>query len=56
MESGTETMAPIRFLDIPTDRKELYCKNACDVRPEKAETHRSPLVIGGNQIEYPDEV
>ena len=56
MELGTETMAPIRYHEIPTDRKAVYCKNAVDIRPEKAETHRSRLVVGGDQIEYPDEV
>jgi hypothetical protein len=56
MKSGTETMEPIKFHNIPADRKAVYCKNAVDIRPEKAETHRSRLVVGGDQIEYPDEV
>ena len=56
MKSGTETMAPIKYHNIPTDRKAVYCKNAVDIRLEKAETHRSRLVVGGDQIEYPDEV
>ena len=56
MKSGTETMEPVKFYNIPADRKAVYCKNAVDIRPEKAETHRSRLVVGGDQIEYPDEV
>ena len=49
-------MEPIQFWDIPTDRKLVYWKNVCDIRPEKAETHRSRIVIRGNQFEYPDTV
>ena len=56
MENVTEKMAPILFHNIPTDRKVVYCKNACDVRPEKVETHRSRIVIRGDQVEYPDKV
>ena len=56
MQSGTETMAPIKYHNIPTDRKPVYCKNAFDIQPDKAETHRSRLVAGGDQIEYPEEV
>ena len=53
---GTETMAPIHRQDIHADRKPVYCKNEVSIRPEKQEKHRSRLVIGGNHIEYPDEV
>ena len=49
-------MEPIKYQEIPVDRKDVYCKNACDVRPEKAESHMSRLVVGGDQVEYPNEV
>ena len=28
----------------------------CDIRPQKIETHRTRLTVGGNLIEYPGEV
>ena len=55
MGTGTETMGLIRCHKIPAKRKVVYYKNVCDLTPEKVETHRSRLVIRGNQIEYPDK-
>ena len=32
-----------------------YGRLVCDIKPNKAETHRTRLTIGGNLIEYPGE-
>ena len=40
----------------PKDRKETYMRAVCDIRPPKADTHRTRLPAGGNLIDYPGEV
>ena len=55
MKTGTETMFPIQMKNIPTGRKITYAKVVVDIRPNKAETHRCRLTVGGDKIDYPYE-
>jgi hypothetical protein len=41
---------------VPQDRKVTYSRIVVDIRPEKKETHRTRLIVGGNLIEYPGDV
>ena len=44
--------------DIPQDRFKdcTYGKFVCDVRPTKAEPNRTRLTVGGDRINYPEDV
>jgi hypothetical protein len=55
---GTDTIRFIRYEDIPKDRRKdvTYGQFVCTVRPEKKEPLRTRLTIGGDRINYPDEV
>jgi hypothetical protein len=41
---------------VPTDRKVTYGRIVCTIRPQKKETHRTRLTVGGNLIDYPYDV
>ena len=56
MASGTGTMWPIKRENIPTDRKATYVKFVCNIRPQKAEKHRTRLTVGGNLVDYLGDV
>jgi len=53
----TNTIRFIRKEDVPTDRKKdvTYGSFTCDLRPNKAEVHRTRLTMGGDRINYPDD-
>ena len=53
---GTNTMRPIKFHDIPTDRRDdiTYNRNVCAYRPEKENPYRFRLTVGGDRINYPN--
>ena len=55
---GTKTIKFIHKRDVPSNRMKdvTYGQFVCAIRPEKAETHRTRLVVGGNKINYPDAV
>jgi len=53
---GTNTIFFIHRHEMPQDRKATYANFVCDIRPEKEETHRVRLTVGGNLINYPDNV
>lgn len=36
-------------------RNATYARIVCTIRPEKSETHRTRITIGGNLIDYPDK-
>lgn len=54
---GTDTMNFIHKYEVPQDRfKDVtYGRIVCDVRPQKEETHRTRITVGGNLIDYPDD-
>lgn len=54
--TGTETMYFINFQEIPQNSKQYitYGRIVVDYRPQKEETHRTRLTVGGNFINYPD--
>ena len=56
MLKGTETIVPIRRKEVPKGRKVAYAKIVIDHRPQKTEIERSRLVVGGDKVEYPDDV
>ena len=53
---GTETLFPIEQKTIPKDRSATYAKIVVDIRPQKKETHRARLVVGGDCVDYPYKV
>jgi hypothetical protein len=54
---GTNTFRPIKFHDIPIDRRGdvTYTKVVCEVRPQKEDPNRTRITIGGNRICYPGD-
>ena len=56
MPSGTNTIRFIRRSDVPKDRKPTYAKFVCTIRPQKKETHRTRLTVGGNLITFTGDV
>ena len=52
--TGTNTMRPIMFHDIPHDRKGdiAHTRVVCEIRPTKADPNRTRVTIGGNTINY----
>jgi hypothetical protein len=53
---GTNTIFFINRNQVPTDRKVTYGRIVCTIRPQKKETHRTRLTVGGNLIDYPYDV
>ena len=56
MPSGTQTIRPVKKANIPTGRSATYVKFVCTIRPQKKETQRTRLTVGGNLIHYPGDV
>ena len=52
--TGTDTMRPIKFCDIPRDRVSdvAHTRVVCDIRPSKPDPNRTRITIGGNTISY----
>ena len=55
---GTDTIRFIHKRDIPTDRMKdvTYVKFVCNVRTEKKDPNRTRATMGGNLINYPEDV
>jgi hypothetical protein len=55
---GTDTIQFIHKNEIPADRlKDLtYIKFVCNVQTEKKDPYRTRAMMGGNLINYPDDV
>jgi hypothetical protein len=53
---GTDTIKFIRYTQVPTGRTVTYARFCANARPQKEETHRCRITVGGNRIEYPGEV
>lgn len=56
MPDGSNTIFFIAKQAVPQDRKPTYGRLVVSIRPQKKETHRTRLTVGGNLIEYPDNV
>eukprot|EP00957_Ditylum_brightwellii_P009149 692015-Ditylum_brightwellii.AAC.1 len=56
MPNGTSTIKFITKNQVPDNKKPTYARFVCDVRPQKAEKHRTRITVGCNLIEYPGEV
>ena len=53
---GSDTIFFIPKQKVPKDRTVTYGKFVCDLKPHKKELERTRLTVGGNKIEYPDDV
>jgi hypothetical protein len=53
---GTNTMTFIPVQDLPHNRKATYARIVVADRPSKADPKRMRLTVGGDRIDYPDEV
>ena len=55
---GTNTIKFIHKRDIPSKQMKdvTYGQFVCMILSEKAKTHRTRFVVGGNRIKYPGEV
>jgi hypothetical protein len=55
---GTNTIKFIRKNKIPQDRRKdvTYGSVKCEIKTNKAETHRTRLTAGGDRINYPEDV
>ena len=50
---GTNTMYFIPKEEVPfKTNKVTYPKIVCNIRPSKAETHRTRITVGGNLLDY----
>ena len=56
MSSGTNTIFFIPKGKLPTGRTVTYGRILDKIRPQKAETHRTRLTVGGNLINFPGDV
>ena len=56
--SGTNTMFFILYEDKPHDRRKdiTYARIVVDYRPQKHEKERTRITVGGNLINYPENV
>jgi hypothetical protein len=52
---NTNTIWFIRRSDIPKGRKVTYGSFVVDIKDHKKEKERTPLTVGGDQIEYPGD-
>ena len=56
MLSGTNIISFIPKDKIPAGRTVTYGIIEAEIRPQKAETHRTRLTVGGNLIRFPGDV
>ena len=47
---GTNTCFFIHRHEVPQDAKVTYCRIVCDIRPQKKETNRVLLTVGGDKL------
>jgi hypothetical protein len=53
MPSGTNTCFFISKSKVPHDQKVTYGRILASIRPQKKETNRTRLTVGGNRLDYP---
>ena len=51
--AGTDTIFFIHRNQVPADREATYVQFVCDDRPQKEETRRVRICVGGDKIDYP---
>ena len=51
---GIDTMRVTSKSKIPMDRNVTYANFVCDLRPNKPETHRVRMCVGGDRLSYPE--
>ena len=56
MPSGTNTIFFIPKGGVPAGRTVTYGRIVAEIQPQKAETHRTRLTVGGNLINFPGYV
>ena len=56
MPSGTNTTFFIPNDKVPSGITVTYGRIVAEIRPQKAETHRTRLIVGGNSIHFPGDV
>ena len=54
---GTNTIFFVHKDEVPPDRwKDItYAKFVCELKPNKAEVHRTRLMVGGDKVHYPGD-
>ena len=53
---GTKTLFSVKQKNLQAGCKAAYAKIVVGIRPQKKEKHRARLVVGGNRVDYPNEV
>jgi hypothetical protein len=53
---GTDTCFFIKLTNVSKDRKITYGKIVCDYKPHKKEKERVRLTVGGDRLDYSDDV
>jgi hypothetical protein len=53
---GTNTINFIHRSQVPTGRTVTCARFCANIRPQKEETHRCRITVGGDRIDYPGEV
>ena len=56
IQEGTNTIKCIPREAVPYGRAVTYGNMVCDIRPQKTETHRVILTVGGDWVEFPSDV
>ena len=54
--AGNDTIKFIFHKEKPKDIRAIYVRAVCNIRPQKTDTHRTRLTVGGNLLDYPGEV
>ena len=49
---GTNTLLFIHKHEVPQGIKVTYSRIVCEIRPQKTETHRVQLTVGGDKVSY----
>ena len=55
MPSGTNTIFFVPKGELPAGRTVTYEIIVAEIKPQKAETHRTRLTVGGNSIHFPGD-
>ena len=55
-KKGTGTIFFIKREEVPQGRQVTYGRIVSSIRPQKTETHRTRLTVGGDRLEYPGNV
>jgi hypothetical protein len=53
---GNDTITFIQHEQVPNNKMPKYARIVCDIRPQKDETHRTRITVGGNLVDYQGNV